>query len=200
MIELARLVAEGALRGNDDQRALALRLLGIGLYLDGRVDGAERAFVELIKLRPRMTLDATATRPEVVGFFKEVKRRHGPRKRLAFAFLPPLGQFQNDDTPLRGWLIGGLEVATLGTAITTALVLSNWRAPDQTCRGQQDPKPCTDLRLVNQISVAAFAATWAAGVIDALVNHSSGESTDVAATRGPRLVILPNGAALHTTF
>ena len=58
----------------------------------------------------------------MVAFFRDVRRRNQPKKHLVLAFLPPLGQFQND-TPLRGWIIGGLEVATFGAALTTRLVL-----------------------------------------------------------------------------
>jgi hypothetical protein len=200
MIDLARRVAEGALPGNDDQRAVALRLLGIGLYLDGRSDGAERAFVELLTLRPKTTLDPAVTRPEVVAFFKEVRRRNEPRKHLALVFLPPLGQFQND-TPVRGWILGGLELLSLGTAVTTRIVLGNWRSDtDGTCRGGMDTTSCDHLKLANMLAVGTLATTWVIGVIDGYVNltRPSGE----VATRHvqPSLVLLPGGAGLHLRF
>jgi hypothetical protein len=211
MIDLARLVAEGALPGNEDQRATALRLLGIGLYLDGRLDGAETAFVDLIKLRPRTNLDPAVTRPEVVGFFRDVRRRHGPKKHLILDFLPPLGQFQND-TPVRGWIIGGLEVATLGTAITTSALLYSWRDRTGLCKDGSDTSSCNTTRTINHVAVGALAATWAIGVIDALINHglSEPESRHAAGPRQRRageafdhdyaLTILPTGAALRVSF
>ena len=205
MIDLARLVAEGALPGNEDQRATALRLLGIGLYLDGRFEGAEKAFVDLIKLRPRTNLDPSVTRPEVVGFFRDVQRRHGPRKHLVLAFLPPLGQFQND-TPVRGWIIGGLEVATLGTAVTTSALLYSWHRDHDLCRGGDDTTSCDRMKLVNHVAVAGLAATWAIGVVDALLNHGSSEPEALHARAKPRkdpefaLTILPAGAALRVSF
>jgi hypothetical protein len=205
MIDLARLVAEGALPGNDDQRATALRLLGIGLYLDGRVPGAEKAFVDLIKLRPRANLDASVTRPEVVGFFRDVRRRHGPQKHLVLAFLPPFGQFQND-TPVRGWILGGLEAATLATAATTSAVLYSWRKDHDLCKGGSDTAPCDRMRSINHVAVAALAATWAVGVVDALLNHNNNEPESMHASHRPTappnfaLTILPAGAALRVSF
>ncbi|HEY0709563.1 MAG TPA: hypothetical protein VGG33_22320, partial [Polyangia bacterium] len=186
MIDLSRTVAEGALLGNEDQRAKALSLLGIGLYLAGRADGAERAFTELVRLRPRWSLDAKTTRPEVVAFFREVRRRTLPPRPIAYAFLPPFGQFQNE-TPKRGWVIGGVEAVTLASAITTRLMLSEWRGPTGLCRGGNDPGPCNNLRLANWISVGALATTWAIGVVDALANHPSSDDEIALAPRPPKV-------------
>jgi hypothetical protein len=152
MITLARMVAEGAVPGDDDQRAEALRLLGIGLYVQGRQDGAARAFLDLIRLRPATNLDPSSTRPEVVAFFRDVRRRNQPKRYMALAFLPPLGQFQND-TPVRGWLFGALEATTFGAALTTRLVLADWVDANKACKGGSDPSPCNRMKLYNAISV-----------------------------------------------
>jgi hypothetical protein len=197
MIGLSRMVAEGLLTGDDDQRAEALRLLGIGLYLSGRLGGAERAFVDLIRLRPRTTLNPSITRPEVVAFFRDVRRRNEPKKHLALAFLPPLGQFQND-TPVRGWIFAGLEVATFGAALTTRLVLEDWVDANGLCKGGNDPASCNRLKLFNVISVAALAATWTAGVIDALIGLR--RPTDLLVEPRLSLTVLPNGAAVRVPF
>src|SRR5205085_11094903 len=107
------------------QRALALRYLGIGLYLTGRIEGAETAFFDLLRQKPHVRLDPTTTRPDVVAFFEDVRRRHAaeikeasrdrPGKSLALAFLPPLGQFQSGHKA-RGITIAALEVLSLGGA------------------------------------------------------------------------------------
>ncbi len=196
MIALSRLVAEGAMPGTDDQRAEALRLLGIGLYLDGRPGGAERAFADLIALRPSTTLDPTITRPEVVAFFRDVKRRHEPKRHLALAFLPPLGQFQND-TPIRGWILGGLELTSFAAALTTRLLLADWVDGNRQCKGTDDPSPCNRLKLVNLISVVTLGATWTTGVIDAIVGLRRPQEPT---TPQPTLTLLPNGAALTVPF
>jgi hypothetical protein len=203
MITLARMVAEGAVPGDDDQRAEALRLLGIGLYVQGRQDGAARAFLDLIRLRPATNLDPSSTRPEVVAFFRDVRRRNQPKRYMALAFLPPLGQFQND-TPVRGWLFGALEATTFGAALTTRLVLADWVDANKACKGGSDPSPCNRMKLYNAISVAALVATWTTGVIDALVGLRSAppdQSTPPRASANPvSLAIHPTGAALRVSF
>lgn len=198
MVDLSRLVAEGALPGDDDQRAQALRMLGIGLYLSGRADGAERAFVDLLKLHPSDELDARMTRPEVVAFFREVKRRNRPKRYWALSFLPPLGQFQNE-TPRRGWVIGGIEAATLVTTLSTRLVLASWVRDDDTCRNDPyNPAPCRNLRIIHLASAGALAATWIYGVVDALVNLDHGDAN----LGEPRLsfVVAPNAAGFRLRF
>jgi hypothetical protein len=197
MVELSRQVAEGAVPGSEDQRAEALRLFGIGLYLDGRRDGAERAFIDLLKLRPNATLDPRITRPEVVAFFREVRRRNRPKKHKALVFLPPLGQFQND-TPGRGWLIAGLQVATAGTALASFFMYRDRVNNQGLCTGTPDfeAKPCERLKAINLISGVAFLAVYAAGVVDGLMGFEEGDPEE------PRLslAVFPTGAALRLRF
>jgi hypothetical protein len=197
MIELSRQVAEGAVPGTEDQRAEALRLFGIGLFLDGRRDGAERAFIDLLKLRPGATLDPRVTRPEVVAFFRDVRRRSRPTKHKALAFLPPLGQFQND-TPVRGWVIAGLEVATAGASLATFLMYHSRVNEMDLCTGTPnfDTKPCDRLKVMNLISIGAFIAVYAAGVVDGLVGFDDGDPEE----SGLSLAVFPTGAALRLTF
>jgi hypothetical protein len=197
MVELSRQVAEGAVPGTEDQRAEALRLFGIGLFLDGRRDGAERAFIDLLKLRPDATLDPRVTRPEVVAFFRDVRRRNRPKKHKALAFLPPLGQFQNE-TPVRGLVIAGLEMATAGASLATFLMYHSRVNEQDLCTGTKnfDKKPCDRLIVMNLISTGAFLAVYAAGVIDGLIGFDDG---DPEASR-MSLAVFPTGAALRLTF
>jgi hypothetical protein len=197
MVDLARMVVEGAVPGSEDQRVQALQLFGIGLYLSGRPDGAERAFVDLLKLRPKATLDPSITRPEVVAFFHDVRRRNRPRKFKALAFVPPMGQFQNE-TPRRAWLILGLEVLTLGAATTTALLWYDKTGEGDTCiPDPYESKPCKRLKLANLISLGAFAATYGFGVVDALMNFNYGDAEEGAHLS---LLLAPRAAALRLTF
>jgi hypothetical protein len=199
MVDVSRLVAEGALPADDQQRTQALRLLGIGLYLSGRPDGADRAFTELLRLHPRAQLDPRVTRPEVVAFFQEVRRRNRPRKYWALSFLPPFGQFQNE-TPRRGWILAGVEALTLGTVITTALLRQSWlNDSDGTCQPDPSrPARCQNLKTVNLVSAGAFAATWAVGVVDALMNYQDGD--DPTAEPQVSFLLLPSAAALRVRF
>ena len=66
LVESARFVTDGTLRATPEQVAAALRFLGIGLYVTGRVEGAKSAFEKLLQLRPNTSLDPATTRPEIV--------------------------------------------------------------------------------------------------------------------------------------
>jgi hypothetical protein len=195
MVDLSRLVAEGLLRGDDDQRVNALRLLGIGLYLSGRHDGAQGAFIDLLKLRPQAHLDPTITRPEVVAFFEEVKRANRPKKHLALALLPPFGQFQNGDDR-RGWVLLGLEIATLAAAASTRFWL--YRNVDGTNRCNPHPtSTCVSIRTWNFITTGALTAVWAIGVTDALLHfHRADAEPDSRVS----FAVSPGGAALRVSF
>ena len=201
VVDAARPVVDGAVLATEAERLQALRLLGIGLYLTGRPTGAEAAFLELLRARNKARLDPTTTRPEVVAFFEDVRRRHQSdiqaahrernRKSLVWNLLPPVGQFKNGDYG-RGALFLSLELASAATAITTVTVLEKWRLP-----GNQSKHPDTakTLKTVNLISVGALAASYAAGVIDAFV-RSDREPDDERVS----LFVFPGGAGVAGRF
>jgi hypothetical protein len=182
VVESARLVAEGRLHPTPPQRAQALRYLGIGLALTGRTEGAETAFFELLRLRPDARLDPTTTRPDVVAFFEDVRRRHAdeikeaarqrPGKSLALELLPPFGQFQ-DGHRARGYTILALEALSLGGAIATKVQLDSWASqyPHQTFGPHADA--ARTLKTLNAVSVAVLAATIVAGIVDGVVSYGS---------------------------
>jgi hypothetical protein len=194
VVDSARLVAEGRLHPTPAERAQALRYLGIGLYLTGRQEGAETAFFDLLRLRPNYRLDPTNTRPDVVAFFENVRRRHAaeikeaasnrPGKNLALAFLPPLGQFQSGHKA-RGITIAALEVLSLGTAIATKLTLDSWdKYPGHTFTppagqpGEGHADTARSLKVLNNVSVAVFAATLVVGIIDGVASYYAVEPED----------------------
>jgi hypothetical protein len=191
VVDSARLVAEGRLHPTSAQRGQALRYLGIGLFLTGRQEGAETAFFDLLRLRPQARLDPTNTRPDVVAFFEEVRRRHAaeineaasnrPGKSLALAFLPPLGQFQAGHKA-RGITFAALEVLTLGTAIATDLQLRSWdsESAGHTFGGHQSA--AQTLRSINNVSVALFAATIVIGIVDGVASYVAVEPEDQGGT------------------
>jgi hypothetical protein len=198
VVDSARLVAEGRLHPTPAQRAQALRYLGIGLFLTGRQEGAETAFFDLLRLRPRARLDATTTRPDVVAFFEDVRRRHTseineaasnrPGKSLTLAFLPPLGQFQSGHTA-RGITIAALEVLSLGGAIATDVQLHAWdKYPGHTFMpplgqpGVSHAEAARTLKSLNYVSVALLAATIIVGIVDGVASYTAVEPEDTGAS------------------
>lgn len=194
VVDSARLVAEGRLHPTPAQRAQALRYLGIGLFLTGRQEGAETAFFDLLRLRPHTRLEATTTRPDVVAFFENVRRRHAaeineaasnrPGKNLALAFLPPLGQFQSGHKA-RGITFAALEVLSLGAAIATDLQLRAWDTyPGHTFMplpgqpGDSHADAARTLKTLNNVSVAVFAATLVIGIVDGVASYVAVEPED----------------------
>jgi hypothetical protein len=204
VVDSARPVVDGALPATAAERLAALRLLGIGLYLTGRPTGAETAFVEMLRSNRRARLDPTTTRPEVVAFFEDVRRRHAAeiqeaarvrsRRSIVWNFLPPLGQFKNGDSA-RGWVILGLEAASFGAALTSRLVLASWPHPNDTFPGHMSA--ATTLRTVNQISVGVLAATWLVGVTDAFLRADHEPDSPEPPVS---LHLFPLGLALSTRF
>jgi hypothetical protein len=209
VVDSARLVAEGRLHPTTPQRAQALRYLGIGLYLTERQEGAETAFFDLLRLKPNTRLDPTTTRPDVVTFFEGVRRRHAaeinasasqrPGKRLALAFLPPLGQFQAGHKA-RGITIAALEALSLGGAIYTNLQLRAWdKYPGHTFApgpGETGPNHANDARLLlslNYVSVAVFFATVVVGIVDGVASYAAVEPDEAAPTTTSLLDVLGGG-------
>jgi hypothetical protein len=56
------------------QRAEGYRLLGIARFYQNKVEGAESAFFELLKLEPDEELDPFYVSPRAIAFFDQVKR------------------------------------------------------------------------------------------------------------------------------
>jgi hypothetical protein len=186
VVDSARIVAEGRSRPTPIQRVQALRFLGIGLFLTGRTEGAEAAFFELLRQKPSAKLDPTHTRPDVVAFFENVRARHAseiqqarPSKYFLLAFLPPAGQFQNGDRA-RGVTLAAIEAVSLGVAIGTYVQLKSWQnQSDLTFPGHTDD--ARTLKILNNLSVAIFAATFAVGIIDGIANfHHADEEPPLA--------------------
>lgn len=205
--ESARLIVDGALPASPAQRLQALRLLGIGLYLTGRPTGAETAFLDLLRANHRAHLDATTTRPEVVAFFEDVRRRHAAeiqdaarvrsRHSLIWNFLPPIGQFKNGDRS-RGVALLTIEAASFATALGTHLVLDSWRKDAQTFPGHEDA--ARTLRTVNWISVGVLATTWLVGVTDAFLREDREPDELARAAPSIALHLAPGGLALSARF
>jgi hypothetical protein len=191
MVDLARLVSEGAFPASDEERAVGHRLLGLGLYLSGRPDRAEAAFVQLFRLDPRARLDRATTRPDAVAFFEDVRRRHKPKKVLAYNLLPPFGQLQNG-TPVRGWVIVGAGLASFGVLAGTYFKLKSLEIDHNQ---STDHDLSERLKTVNFVAAGALAATYLIGVVDGLIGYAQDDAE-------PRLSfgVSPGGAQLTLRF
>jgi hypothetical protein len=175
---VARGTAAGAAGLARADRAEAWRLLALSLYFLGRADGAEAAFLEYLKLDVDAHLDPALVPPEALTFFEDVRTRHAselaryrprPRRSLLPALLPPLGQFQNGDH-LKGWIIGGAELALLTTNLTSYMLLRRWcDTEDQTCAGHVND--ARTARTVNIVSGVALLGVVAYGIVDGVIGH-----------------------------
>jgi hypothetical protein len=198
VVDATRPIVDGALTATPTQRGHALRLLGIGLYLTGRPAGAETHFLELLRLQPRTRLDPTTTRPEVVAFFEDIRRRHPelqPHHSPLWNLLPPLGQFKNGDRT-RGYIFLTLEATSLATAITTVAILKAWRNPGPGDVYEPHTAAARTLKTVNQVSVGVLAASYAVGVIDAFLRADRDAEPESTLS----FFILPTAAGLTARF
>lgn len=201
VVEWSRPVAEGRLSATPVERGYALRYLGIGLYLTGRAPGAEAAFLELLRLRPDSTLDPRTTRPDVVAFFERLRSHHAEEIRatarennhkiFVLNLLPPFGQVQNGHKG-RALIFGGIEVVSLGTAITTFVLLSRSEMPHHV---HADYSLAQTTKVVNIVAVALFAATYIAGVLDGFGGYSD-LPDDTPARDAARVALTLDGLAL----
>lgn len=216
LVESARGVTDGTLSATPAQLAEALRFLGIGLYVTGRVEGARTAFEKLLQLEPKTELNPATTRPEIVGFFFDLRRARIRELRAAHAatlpnilwnFIPPMGQFNNGDR-VKGWILLVGQVVTGATAATAYVMFKGRQRSNDTCV-RPDPK-CPDLydtaetlRDINIVAGAAFLAFYGYGVIDGLmVRGKSRSEEDLLRSAPPQVSVslLPNGAALNVVF
>jgi hypothetical protein len=198
VVEAARPVAEGLLPASPEEQTQAFRLLGIGLYLTNRPLGAETAFAELLRKDPKARLDPTTTRPELVAFFESLRHQHLVRQRSDrhpyWNFLPPVGQFKNDDN-VKGWVILSVGVVSLATSATSLLLLRSWHQQGDLYRHGYDV--AMGLRATNWIAVGILSATYVYGVIDGLIGYSR----PIDESKPPlSLFLFPGGGGLGFTF
>ena len=201
VVDSARPVAEGTLPSSFEQRARALRFLGIGLFLTDRGLGAENAFAELLRVDPAARLDPTTTRPEVVAFFENIRHQHLARERasrhLIWNFLPPVGQFQNGDA-VKGWIVGSVEVVSLAALVTGRLLLYHWHNPDNTYgSGGSRDGDARFLKIAQYPAAGVFAAAYLYGVVDGIVRYYRPTDDSSSALT---LLIFPGGGGLRLTF
>jgi hypothetical protein len=198
VVESARPVAEGLLPATPTEQSQAFRLLGIGLYLTNRPLGAETAFTELLRKDPRARLDPTSTRPELVAFFESLRHQQMARQRstrkMYWNFVPPVGQFQNDDN-VKGWVILGVGVASLAAAATSRILPMIWKRQGDLYDPHHDT--AVTLKTVNWISCGVLASTYLYGVIDGFVGYGK----PLEESKAPlSLFLMPNGGGLGFTF
>jgi len=198
VVESARPVAEGLLPATPAEQIHAFRLLGIGLYLTNRPLGAETAFTELLRKDPRARLDPTSTRPELVAFFESLRHQQMARQRstrkMYWNFIPPVGQFQNDDN-VRGWVILGVGVASLAAAATSKILPMTWKRQGDIYDPHHDT--AVTLKTVNWISSGVLAAAYLYGVFDGMIGY--GQPLDES--KPPvSLFLMPGGGGLGFTF
>jgi hypothetical protein len=206
MVDAARPVAEGLLPATADQQAHAFRLLGIGLFLTNRPLGAETAFTELLHKDPQARLDPTTTRPEVVAFFESLRHQQLARqrsaRRLYWNFLPPLGQFQNDDK-VKGWVLLGAGLAAgITSATTTGVFLyEKWKSSNANASPEKRADAAdaaNTAKTVNIVSGAVLAAIYIYGVFDGLIGYS--RPMEDSSPPPVSLHLFPGGGALGFTF
>jgi hypothetical protein len=197
VVEAARLITEGSVPATQDQQALAYRLLGIGLYLTNRPLGAETAFTELLRRDPRARLDPTTTRPELVAYFESIRQQQLAHQRstrkLYWNFIPPIGQFQNEDNG-KAWTLLALGFVAGATSATTYVLKKSWDLPNDRSKHED---AANAFRTVNAVSGAVLIALYVYGVVDGLVGYGR----PVDDSRLPvSLHYFPGGGGLGISF
>jgi len=197
VVEAARLITEGSVPATPEQQVLAFRLLGIGLYLTNRPLGAEAAFNELLRRDPHARLDPTTTRPELVAYFESLRHqqlaRERSERRMWKNFIPPLGQFQNEDNG-RGWLLRGIGFVGTATMVTSYALKKSWDMPNSQSK---HPDAARTLITVNIVTGAVLIAAYVYGVVDGLIGYGK----PIEENRLPlTLHVFPGSGGLGFTF
>jgi tetratricopeptide (TPR) repeat protein len=153
-------------------RAETYRLYGLSLFFLGRRDEADAMLFEFLKLEPEARLDPALVPPDGIAFFEGVRSRHASelrayrkkpkRRHVIVSFLPPFGQFQNDEDG-KAWSFATIELLLLATHVTTYFILEDQCHEDFTC---DDTGNANTLKTVNLVSGVAFLATVAYGAYD----------------------------------
>ncbi len=168
-------------------RAEAWRLFGLAQFFLKQYEGAERSFLEYLKLDVDGRLDPGLVPPEAVSFFEEVRSRNAallrkyrpkPRKRRSWALnlVPPAGQFQNRHRR-KGWAIGTTGAVLIATNLTTYFVLRSWCDPEtNVCTSES----ADTVRAANLASGALFLAVLGYGIIDGFANYKRSANSRIS--------------------
>jgi len=132
-----------------------------------------------------------------VAFFESLRHQQMAKQRstrkMYWNFVPPVGQFQNDDN-VKGWVLLGVGVLAAATTATTFVLDAKWRRGNGT---SDRPDTATNFRTVNAISGGILIATYLYGVFDGLIGY--GKPLDES--KPPvSLFLMPGGGGLGFTF
>ncbi len=114
--------------------AEAHRLAGLYMFFAHREAEAETHFLAYLKIDLDAHLDPALYPPEVVGFFENVRAKHGPelhalrprpKRTFILNFVPPFGQFQNGERA-KGWVLTGLFGAFAIADVSSYFALRSW--------------------------------------------------------------------------
>lgn len=117
------------------------RLLGVSYYSVTKMDSALAVFVRLLRLSPVYKLNRHENSPKIIAFFNEIRRSYhqdpmviqeiytdtllvsrGLSARvIAFSVLMPGTGHVQIGEKTRGWILTGLAVTSLGTAVYYSL-------------------------------------------------------------------------------
>jgi tetratricopeptide (TPR) repeat protein len=179
---------------DEDRIVEARQLLGVCHYFVKDLEAAREEFERLLYLRPKHELDPLLIPPPVIEFFEKVRekirdrlaRLHpevrrapaGPvtivreveRRHLVLSFVPfGVGQFQNGRAGKAAFFLSA-QVATLATNLITYAIAESKRLPD----GRFDPRDeglARNLRAAQIVSLSAFGALVAWGIVDAVLEY-----------------------------
>ncbi len=197
----AETIASSVLSGQLQRsvRAEAWRIVGLSRFYLKRLEDAELAFVEYLKLDADADLDPALHPPDTVVFFANVRARHRGEidkakptvesRRYIVNFFPPLGQFQNGHRT-KGWIIVGVGLTLAGAQLASYLTIRRWCGPSGSdCDGRK--AKARRLQIANVGFGIALLGTYIYGVVDGVHHHRKWERE----RRGPKgsfsLLVVP---------
>ncbi|MCG8419889.1 MAG: hypothetical protein MJE77_18305 [Proteobacteria bacterium] len=193
-------------------RAEGWRIYGLAQFFLNRLNSAERAFLEYLKLDVEARLDPALVPPEAIVFFENVRSRHAaelrkyrprpkparPKRYRALNLLPPFGQFQNRHRK-KGWIMAGTGLALLATHVSTYAILRAWCDPGTgVCQsdGESRTGASRALRTLNISTGIALLGLFAYGIADGFLYYRAVErdaDQDTERARRSQIGLAPAG-------
>lgn len=177
-------------------RAEAWRIFGLALFFQDRLERAEAALLEYMKLEREAHLDPGLVPPEAIVFFEDVRSRHRARIQAyhpepedrrwrLLSLVPPAGQFQNGDRA-KGWMIAASGAALIAVNVGSYAALRRWCDGDDGLCGAGGARygQARALRAVNMASIVALGGLYTYGVIDGFAGFG-GDSGRASISIGP---------------